>query len=484
MIDRNAQMELYHKEQDKIFEQYLDDVYFTNWRKRYDGTLDKNKRTNISSIELILFPHCNYNCTYCYITNHGKELYPEIPGESPELILSNLKKVLNWITDNNFKLETLDLFSAEFFAQNQWSDVLDIIYEHLTSTYKFINYMTIPTNMSFVMDDNKAKLVDSYIMKFGKFGVGIFLSASVDGLHCDNVSRPGSTKYNEEFYTRVFSFCQKYNFGFHPMMSATTVHAWKDNYTWFLDKYEEYGIQTSHRYTDKDHPNNRSRIGTPFILEVRNNDWTEERIDVYEEFLRFEFKTLLERVFKNDLEWMSVCLLKIRNPEINNNIQNTMLSILPEGRITCSIQAQLFIRVRYLDIVPCHRTCYDKFQYGSFKLDDSGKICGYKANNIPLQMKIMEMNPLYSMPKCSHCKYQFICMNQCLGSMYESNGDLFTPCESVCNLLDRKYKTLISLYKEYDVFNMARKALKNCDQYKSLNEVNLREEIICRLIRK
>lgn len=31
----------------------------------------------IESIELIIRPECNQKCQYCYITNHGDELYPK-----------------------------------------------------------------------------------------------------------------------------------------------------------------------------------------------------------------------------------------------------------------------------------------------------------------------------------------------------------------------------------------------------------------------
>ena len=31
----------------------------------------------VESIELIIRPECNQKCQYCYITNHGDELYPK-----------------------------------------------------------------------------------------------------------------------------------------------------------------------------------------------------------------------------------------------------------------------------------------------------------------------------------------------------------------------------------------------------------------------
>lgn len=479
MIDKDKQMEQYHSEQNKIFETYLDDRFFSEWRRK-DGS---DRR--VSSLELILFPKCNYKCTYCYITNHGDEIYPPIPDEKPEDVLENLDKVLNWIIENEFRLPSMDLFSAEFFVQPQWSQVFDRIIAAVKRSYAFTRSICIPTNMSFVMNDETTGKVKMYHKKFKELGILLHLSGSVEGLHCDNLTRPGAIKYNEEFYKRVFEFFAEIGGGFHPMVAADNIEAWKDNYRWWIDMYKKYGIGKICRNPKRRDEGERFRTGTPFLLEVRNNNWTPEKIKVYEEFLEYEFETLLNDVYEGDLEWLAVTLLKLNSETISKATQNTMLEIVPEGRLTCSIQHQMFIRVRYMDIVPCHRTCYDKYQYGSFIQKDE-KIVGYKANNIPLMMKILEMNPIYSMPKCSSCRYSVVCMGQCLGAMQENCGDLFVPADTVCKMIRAKYNKVAELYKKYGIFDAARNYFRKNepDRQDIFNEINRREDLICMITRK
>lgn len=65
-----------------------------------------------SQIEIIVRPECNQQCQYCYITQHGKELYPlneRQDNEINRLILDMIMQVFYTrkkleIKDNNIEL--------------------------------------------------------------------------------------------------------------------------------------------------------------------------------------------------------------------------------------------------------------------------------------------------------------------------------------------------------------------------------------------
>jgi hypothetical protein len=61
---------------------------------------------------------------------------------------------------------------------------------------------------------------------FLKANMRIWLSISADGRKID---RDKSYNYND-----VIDFAEKYNFIFHPMISATNVQKWSKNYDWWM----------------------------------------------------------------------------------------------------------------------------------------------------------------------------------------------------------------------------------------------------------
>lgn len=483
MINNEKKAE-YKKEHDQMFEKYLDTRFFSIWK---DKDREKNKYKHIPYLELILFPHCNYKCTYCYVTNHGDQLYPDIDGEKPELILQNLQIILNWITENQFYIDSLQLFSAELFVQPQWEDVFDMITSHIETTYSFIKSIAVPTNMSFVMNENTVKKLYAIKEELSVYHVQLFLSASVDGKFCDTITRPGhddtpeKNHYTDAFYDRVFTVIKDFG-GCHPMISAQNIAAWKQNIDWYLDMLQKYEVDTNWLYRDIN--KNDLRYGTPFLLEVRNDDWDDEAIADYVKFLYYLCDALLQKVCNGDIELLAILLLRLDNSKYTTRMQNNPLMMNVSGRLTCAIQRMMTIRVRYMDIVPCHRTCYPQFQSGKFRIEDN-KIVGYEANNLPVMIKIAEANPIYSLPVCSSCPYNIICIGQCLGSMYESTKDIFTPIKSVCKLLATRYQTIVDIYEKYHIIEAAR-AFNNREADESKKNINTRiidskEDILCYL---
>lgn len=452
--------DLYEIEQNKIVEKFLNDRYLSIYNEAYEET----------QLELIIFSECNYKCDYCYIANHGDKLYPKIENENTWMILENLTKILNWMCDNDYFVKKLALFSAEFFMHNRWEDVFQRIYDACAKKKKICKFISIPTNMSFIRSEYITNRVELWIKKFNNIGIGVLLSGSIDGKYCDPLTRESKSaldKYDDEFYDKVFAFANKYKFGFHPMVSSKNIGEWKKNLEWFIEMQRKYDDGIKKNCTEH-----------PFLLEVRNDDWDYNKIMCYADFLKFEFEYLLKNCYDDNTYWFSAMLLHVDIPKYNTNRQNTMLSIVPSGRLRCSMQTHMSIRVKYMDIVPCHRLCYDKFNYAKFR-EKNGKIVGMGAMNIPMMVKLTELNPMYSIPKCSDCRMSLFCANQCLGANYEANNDPFVCCKSVCDLYRMKYKTLKELYEEYHVFNNARRAVEgSVGEEDKIKYIDAMEEII------
>ena len=68
-----SSISLYQKEQDEVIEKFLEEKVIKYWQKdfpeRQEGPFDL-------FLEIYITASCNQKCTYCYLTNHGEELYP------------------------------------------------------------------------------------------------------------------------------------------------------------------------------------------------------------------------------------------------------------------------------------------------------------------------------------------------------------------------------------------------------------------------
>ena len=70
----------------------------------------------------------------------------------------------------------------------------------------------------------------------------------------------------DEFYDKVFSFAKHYGYGFHPMVAAASIEKWIDNYKWWIKMLKKYDLPMDYL----------------MMLEVRNDDWTDEKIKEFE----------------------------------------------------------------------------------------------------------------------------------------------------------------------------------------------------------
>lgn len=170
------------------------------------------------------------------------------------------------------------------FFDNLYFDLLDIFYEYLVEEHRkytrlyrkespFPMTIEAPINMSFIRNDEQVQRFDEYYTKFREIGVDLYFSASIDGAYC--VDTREGYKLPDDYFDKIFKFCKKYGFFFHPMVGADNIENWIQNYDWWKEKLAEYNFEEV--------------LGPghylPMMLEVRNNNWTPEKIDQYLKFL-------------------------------------------------------------------------------------------------------------------------------------------------------------------------------------------------------
>jgi radical SAM protein with 4Fe4S-binding SPASM domain len=95
-----------------------------------------------------------------------------------------------------------------------------------------------------------------------------------------------------------------------------------------------------------------------------------------------------------------------------------------------------------LAICPCHRTCYDKYTYGYFNIEND-KIVDILANNTAMAIRVLFSNNNLCSLKCDSCLFRDYCLKGCFGAQLETNKDPFIPIKSVCDFFEKKYVHLI-----------------------------------------
>lgn len=414
----------YHDENNFLLYNIINDRFFKRMKEE----------DNIEDLELIITPECNLKCEYCYLQKHKDKLYPA-SIVNHDKIISNMIKIFNFYKENSLHINDLDLFSGEIWQTDFGIRFLREIYEYFKNTYMLSHRITIPTNATFLIDPKFRNEMESLINDFSDIGVKLHLSFSLDGAVIENLSRPfvninNNKMRNDDFYDLAFKFANKYNCGLHPMVSPNFIEYWIENYKWWMEKFKEY---------------NRNPYDL-MMLEVRDNDWTKEKIDKYIEFLDYviDYSTKNSGLRKKEL------IKEIFGLEKYGNYNNISIFAIRDG-YTCSIQRSLCIRLGDMAIVPCHRTSYDKFIAGYLNINDD-YIYSVDSRNVEVFTEIYAGNPKYTQIRCSNCEYNEFCIKGCIGSQYETNNELFYPCETVCDLIIAKLNFLVNKYEKLGYF--------------------------------
>lgn len=460
----------YQDEKDLLLEYMLNKLYMIFQEDPDNRTPTVHK----CGLEMYLTPDCNQNCSYCYLCKYKDELYPA-ELRNPETILKNLRIFLNYCLEKKINPPRFDLFSGEIWDTQFGYDVLQIVYEAIEKGFH-PNMIVIPSNFSFVLNDESLQRINDYTDKIQKHDVRMCWSCSNDGWYVDKMTRPFNNdsdyelkKGTKAYYERLFDFCKKWNLGFHPMVSAHGIEYWCENFDWWMKELKTRDFKPT------------SAI---MFLETRNDDWTEDKIIHYLKYLNHvidwhqnEYFGKHE-LFKNDSnafkKWIHHSLEK--TPHSNYSpLFCTDRQIHPG----CTVHRTLAVRLGDLAIVPCHRTSYAELIGGYFKVENN-EIIGVHAENIQIMNQIW-FNNMQGVAKCGGCPYNSYCLKGCYGSQFENTGDLFYPCSTVCDLyqakiifLYHKYGKLGLIDKEHDAgyYEMIEK-VKNSKEYQKWTTIAL-----------
>lgn len=455
----------YRDNENELLTCFLDELVFcknNNLKIQNDGNPDMAGILN--AIEVIVRPECNQQCEYCYIARHGQDLYPMSERVDKTQLLKNFDMLLDYVyhTRQTY-IRRWELFAGDLFYDNLYFDMMDIFRKYaieLNEKYpKMLKekpmLILVPCNFSFIDDDVKTEKLHEYIEEFLKMNIDLGFSVSTDGKYAID-TREGKTVENpDERFEKIFQFLRRHpNIGTHPMISASNVHVAIQNHQWFREMYKKYfpSCQYYHSFY-------------PSYLEVRNDEWNDEQLEAYRQFLLYitqeryqechnNIDELAYHLFcgdgKNNTMPSLVCNDILNLPRISSNPED-------KEKVSCSIQNLLHITLNNFSIVPCHRLTYQFLKAGNLVLnEDKTKIIGLESYNTVPFIDIHCMNAM-TQPKCSTCLYNPICMKGCFGAQYEASGELFMPAEGVCKLLRTKYNFLIHLFNKIGVLSSALK---------------------------
>lgn len=446
-------------------EQNLIQNYFFDYGLNLDHLAITGIRTNRlrfytlanKTFEFIIRPQCNQKCKYCYITKYGNDLYPLEERLNNEQILSNIQIFLNFLEEHKVLLFDTELFAGDLF----YDDLIYPVLEQFYNYYKVIYYkeqsyfyslkeqnsylaITIPTNFSFVNNEKHLPLLLKWQEQFEQLQIRLIFSASVDGKYATSVRENKSQQEVDNYYNKIFMAAEALKSGFHPMISFESIETAIENYDWWLEKTKQCDWL-------KDF--------SPMTFEVRNDGWTEEKIQIYLNFLNHVLEKRLE-MCENDIKKLTYHLF-VGDGKNNTLKENSATEVLTnfikmndnnlslKDETSCSLSNTIAINISNMSLVPCHRLTYYQFIGGKFIIENN-KIIGIDPINPSGYIGLHTLN-FNLQPKCQSCILRYFCVKGCYGSQYETFGDPLMPIESVCNLFFAKHKFLLSKYYELGV---------------------------------
>ena len=411
----------------------MNKYYYNNWKK------DKPD----IGLEIIFSPKCNLKCEYCYVKNYYHSTFPNILFETSQAI-ENTIKYLDWLGRNDYN-PNIEIFSGELFAQKAGYELIDnmLVFYQTHSQYRKPKEIIIPTNGTFIFSEKYTKKIEEYISSFKKLGTDFLLSFSIDGLFLEdnvrsynkNLDLEENLNYprNQDFYDKLFCFMKKYNFFIHPMVSSEGISKWKENFLWIQDMYKKYDINWYDLY----------------LLEVRNYNWTEEKIKTFTSFIEFLMDYGWEKCVHNKKEFLEWMLVKDKKVAAGFNILSNNTGGSSSFGVKCSQQNYLMLRPADMKVFFCHRLMYPELEIGSYTLNNNDFIFNTKHAELGLVANSFKAS---SLPVCNTCNLRYICTTQCLGSCYETTGEMFAPIPSICALNYAKVLTIIKKLKEYHCY--------------------------------
>lgn len=433
--------QVFQHENDQVLTAVLDNRFFSQWRKDYfiATKQDENDHDSVlTTLELFLTASCNQKCTYCYLVQFGDKLYPENCNNTNfEMILHNLDILINYSIQENYQYNTIDVFTGEILHNKFGLQVLEHLLNGIDNGL-CCQQILWASNMSFILDKEQTQKIQNFIDAFDQRGVRITLSASVEGEPIEAQSRP--LKSNEikanTFYEDLFIFCKRNCYYYHPMISAYNVKWWKENYDWWKAQCEEYELGHF--------------LNVVMALEVRNDDWTDEAIQNYNDLMDYMIDDYIAHFGKKHIAYF---ILGDPRGQIGECSYVPWTLTHSVDFSPCSISTTLCVRLGDLAIAPCHRTAYPHLLYGKFKVEND-QIIGLEAINPAMAAKCLLGNYEHGIPGCDACFYNRYCMRGCLGAQQEVMNDPWYPIPGICKFYKSHIKHLIKKYEQCGFFEI------------------------------
>lgn len=428
----------------KYFEKFVDNYIFNRDHQ------EEGYWINGESFELIIRPECNQQCEYCYVARYGDKLYPMEKRADNKTLIHNTDIILNYIfKERKVLFHEMELFAGDLFYDDIGFEIFELMFKYYKELYDehpnlFNNHprIVMPNNFSFATNDKKAKRMEELLTRFKTINMEISLSCSVDGPYNSVRERDKDDSY----YTKILEFLQRNPCGIHPMISPSNIESAIKNFDWWDEQYEKYNLAGEDIHDFQ-----------PMYLEVRNDEWTDEKLDHYLEFLTHMLEVrfhkngesvdkLARHIFLGDGEEGSL-------PCLGNYDPLGLTSTWDSEEYTCAISHQTCFYVASFEFAPCHRTSYPQFLGGRLNVKDD-KVVGVTAIN-PTVYSVIKMNNTHMNIGCPTCPFDPYCLKGCLGAQYEATGDLFVPGESVCKLHKTHLTFLAKTYCELGLTQIA-----------------------------
>lgn len=335
-----------------------------------------------------------------------------------DIISNNLKQLVNWYKENNFKC-IINLKNIDDFLSNDYISLLD--------TFLNLNdvHLNLYTNMSFLNNFELTKLIITYIQKLQNNNIYIHFNINLDGLYCDNIN-------SEEFYNKLLTFLSNYEYWeFFSYITPENIENWIQNYQWWISKLDVSCLDKIH------------------LIEDTNKNWSLEAIQNFISFIDFQVD-LLSGVLKdnfqnfifNQLEEKKICF---------TNIQLINQGIMDNSKYyrDCAFHNSLSIDLSNLKLLLCGNINYKNFSIGHF-------------NGIDWEPEIVELSMLTthlkrsSTPHCEKCQFIELCPGFCYAKSFDYIYNPLIPIRQYCNLITAKYNFLIYKYITLDLFDFSK----------------------------
>lgn len=351
-----------------------------------------------NNVEFVFSNKCQKACTYCYRVRHQNEgpVFPMSPDD--------MKRYLDTI----LKYQLVDTpTDFELFGGDPMLD-LSTLSEYLKVMEPVAKHITLPTNgliLENIHDDTIQDLIDTS-------GGKLFFSLSTDG-PVEDIQRPLS-KFGKmqgfqqkRNWDRLFHIAEKFNAGFHPMLTFEHADKWFEIWDFF-----------------------RKNTTNLYLLEVRHP------IE--------NLQNAIEGVCQ-----IAKIILTCEKENIKNNFNGTHPSITDRG-MSCSALNSLMVHYTGKSYF-CHRLLSPKYE-----------IFDFTKEKVDLR-KYHLLNTAWhhsNSPTCMKCPIRTVCPGQCQGAIDEYwEGAIGTPIPSVCHYYLLKYYVLSKLstvwnleqYVNYDV---------------------------------